>query len=644
MPAKRLRPRILSKTTQIFLDASVFAIAWAAAYLIRFEGIPTSGYTRQCLLLAPCIVALRIYISWRMGIYRFIWRYVSLPEAIAIARSILLGSMILLVLRFFHPPSVAFASEIHVPLGVIASEYLLSLAGMLWLRASRRIFYELSKKSGNSSGNIVKRVVLLGAGDAGNLLAKDLRGRLDVELVGFLDDDPRKQGSIIAGLKVFAGSSCLEQIVRQYGVDQVVISIATPEKSLLHRVVRQCKAIPVRVKIIPSLQEMYLKDTSIGQIREVQADDLLGRDTLQTADQSESLGQMYAGRRVLVTGAGGTIGREIVHQLLQFRPASIVILDKDENSVYELQQDLLLFGSTVPIEARVADIRCRPRLDAILSESKPSIVFHAAAHKHVPMMEINPCEAILNNVDGTQTLLETCQKFELNKFIYISSDKAVNPINVMGATKRIGELLVRDFAMHGTVPAACVRFGNVLGSRGSVIPLFQRQIAHGGPVTVTHPEIVRYFMTIPEAVHLVLCAGNLASRGETLVLDMGNPRKILDLATELITLSGLRPGKDIEIRITGLRPGEKMFEELVEPGEILSSSPIERISVIVDSNGNRFSSEALRKLIQAAVDNDTSAVYASISNLVATFHPPADSTRFCIQTGMESKLRMVASP
>lgn len=634
----KVKSYIYSTTAQIVLEASVFAFAWAAAYLIRFEGTPPWTHTRQCLLWLPYMVAARVYINWRAGVYRFIWKYVSLPDAVAIAKSLFFGSILLLALRFSYPSSMIFARDVHVPVGVIASEYLLSLTGTLGLRALRRISYQQSKRLATGPADSLKRVILFGAGDAGMLLATDLGKRPDLKLVGFLDDDPRKQGYVVSKLKVLGDSRSLEQIVRQHAIDQVVISIATPEKNLLNRIVSECKAIPVPVKIIPSLQEMYLREASISQIRDVQAEDLLGREAVRVGNHSESVRQMYAGTRALVTGAGGSVGREIVHQLLQFRPASIVILDKDENSIYELQQELLLLGSAVPTEPRIADIRHRNRLEAIFAESRPSVVFHAAAHKHVPMMEINPCEAILNNVEGTRTLLQVSQEHRLKRFIYISSDKAVNPTNVMGATKRIGELLVRDFALSRRVPAACVRFGNVLCSRGSVISLFQQQIARGGPVTITHPDIVRYFMTIPEAVHLVLCAGSLADRGETFVLDMGNPRRILDVATELITISGLRPGKDIEIRITGLRPGEKMYEELVEPSEVLSPTVYEKLSVIVDSNGGHFSPEALRGLAQAALDNDLLRVYRNISKLVPTFHPLHSVGSPGPETEMESRL------
>ena len=632
----KMKPYLYSTTMQVFLDASVFAIAWFAAYLIRFEGIPPSIYAEQCFLWLPYVVTARICLSWRSGIYQFIWRYVSLPDAVAIARSLFFGSMLLLAVRFFYPSSVVFAHQVHVPVGVVVSEYLLSLTGTLGLRALRRMTHQQFQKSAPGPASMMKRVILFGAGDAGILLARELRKRTEVKLVGFLDDDPSKRGSVISQLKVLGDSRSLEQIVRQYAIDQVIISIATPEKNLLNCIVSKCKAIPVPVQIIPSLQELCVRDATISRVRDVQAEDLLGRDSVQVAAHPESVRQMYAGARVLVTGAGGSIGREIVHQLLQFQPASIVILDKDENSIYELQQKLLLLGSSVAIEPRIADIRHRNSLEAIFSESKPSIVFHAAAHKHVPMMEINSCEAVLNNVAGTHTLLQVCQGYSLKRFIYISSDKAVSPTNIMGATKRIGELLVRDFARSGGVPAACVRFGNVLGSRGSVIPLFQQQIALGGPVTITHPDIVRYFMTIAEAVHLVLCAGSLASHGETFVLDMGNPRKILDLATELITISGLRPGKDIEIRITGLRPGEKMYEELVEPSEVLSPTPIEKLSVIVDSNGNHLPTEALWKLIQAALQNEFLAVHENISKLVPTFHPVVDFRRSCPEVTLKS--------
>jgi FlaA1/EpsC-like NDP-sugar epimerase len=622
------RSNIYTRANQLIMDGGIFVASFTVAYLIRFEGIPPWATTTQFLLWLPYLVAARLYVNWKLGIYRFIWRYVSLPDAVSIARSLSLVTAVLVGFRLLYPDRLTFSEWVHVPLGIIALEYFLSLTGTTGARALRRTLYEREQRLTLDPVSNPKRVILYGAGAAGILLVRELKNRVDVEVIGFVDDDPNKVGSVIAETKVLANGQSLEKIARQHGIEQVVISIASPGKEFLGRVLTLCKEITLPVKIIPGLREIFEQHANIGQLHDVQVEDLLGRERVEVAEHDSMMREMYRGRRILVTGAGGSIGSELVRQLLQFEPECVAILDKDENSIYELEQELLLRYPEAVVEPCVADVRQEESFAAVFQELAPQVVFHAAAHKHVPLMEKNPCEAILNNVVGTRTVLGVASRNRLERFVYISSDKAVNPTNVMGATKRVGEMMVQAFARHKRLPGACVRFGNVLGSRGSVIPLFQKQIAQGGPITVTHPEVVRFFMTIPEAAQLVLCAGSLGSHGEIFVLDMGNPRKILDMAHEMAVLAGFQPGKDIEIQITGLRPGEKLYEELVEPNRALCQTQVEKLLMVTpDSSDNDFLSERVEGLIRAAQEMDRAGVYDRLIELGIGFQPRTDRPR-----------------
>jgi FlaA1/EpsC-like NDP-sugar epimerase len=612
-----------SRTNQLIVDAVIFAASFAAAYLIRFEGIPAWTYMKQFLLWVPYLIAARLVVNWRLGIYRFIWKYVSLSDAIAIGRSLSGVTALLLVLRLFYPGWAIFSNWARLPLSVIALEFLLSLMGTLGARALRRILYERGQKAPLAPGQRRKRVILYGAGRAGMLLLKELKNHGNVEVVGFVDDDAKKVGTIISGARVLGSGKALGEIVRRSQIDEVVISIATAGRRVLAQIVAQCEEIPIAAEIIPSLQEIVEGRVSISQVREVRIEDLLGRDSIEVTEFDKEVRQAYTGKRILVTGAGGSIGSELVRQLLLLDPDSIAVLDKDENCIYELEQELAFRFPDSRIDSQIADIRHRERLVGLFAEFKPQVVFHAAAHKHVPLMEKHPCEAVLNNVYGTKTLLDACRDHGVERLVFISTDKAVNPTSVMGATKRVGEMLVQAYANGGALPSASVRFGNVMGSRGSVIPLFKKQIAEGGPITVTHPDVVRFFMTIPEAVQLVSCAGTLGRDGEIFVLDMGNPRKILDLAHEMVLLSGLEPGKDIEIAITGLRPGEKLVEELVASTENVCPTRFEKISMIAPRalDGNVFL-ENVASLIRVAQANDRDLVLKILIGMgLLTLHP-----------------------
>jgi FlaA1/EpsC-like NDP-sugar epimerase len=458
------------------------------------------------------------------------------------------------------------------------------------------------------------------------MLARELVCHGGLEIVGFLDDDPHKTGTIISGIRVLGTGDALEQIVRCGKIDQVMISIAAAGPGALTRITSRCNAIQISTRIVPTADEIIAGHVKISHVRSICIEDLLGRSSVVTS-QFGSLGRAaYQGKRILVTGAGGSIGSEICRQLLMLRPAMLAILDKDENSIYDLQNELQLRDPKTRVRAFIADMKIRERIAAVVSEVRPQVVLHAAAHKHVPLMELQPCEAVLNNVMGFKHVLEVCRTLGVERFVFISSDKAVNPTNVMGATKRVGERLLSIYS-GGLMKAASVRFGNVMGSRGSVIPLFQRQIEKGGPVTVTHPDIVRFFMTIPEAVQLVLRAGSLAMRNEIYVLDMGNPRRVLDLARQMIELSGLEPGKDIEIVITGLRPGEKMEEELAGPDESMRETRFQKVFEIpptpFEESGFRRDLEAL---IDAAKGGDRDAVIALLTRMDLGYQPPLPST------------------
>lgn len=615
----KVNGNLFGRAIQVLFDGGIFVVALVAAFLIRFEGKLDNPTSVQLVVWLPILVSARCYVNWKLGIYRFIWRYVSLSDAIAIGRSLSVVTLLLLLLRFSDFFGLHLHALMRVPVSVIALEYFLSLTGSLGARALRRIQYEHEGRPAIAPTREPERVLLFGAGKAGIALARDLESRSDVDVVGFLDDDPQKAGSIISTFKVLGTSRDLEETVRRYGIGQVVISIVAPSRETIRRTFTACKSLGVAVKIIPSLQELYIRHASISQIHEVQVEDLLGRDGIEVTAHEQMIREMYSRKRILITGAGGSIGSELVRQLVLCQPQALVLLDKDENALYELEQELRRRSLEVAVQPYVGDIRNRARLETVFEEFRPQIVFHAAAYKHVPLMESNPCEAVLNNVLGTQILLEVCFQKRLEAFVYISTDKAVNPTSVMGATKRIGEAMVQEFARRG-LPAACVRFGNVLGSRGSVIPLFQRQIAQGGPITVTHPDVTRYFMTIPEAVRLVLCAGSLGSQGETYVLDMGSPRKIVDVAHELVTLAGLQPGRDIEIQFTGLRPGEKLCEELVESGETLHRTPVEKLLMVLPSEDNNHSwGQGVERLVHAAAKNDGPEVHEVLTSMGICF-------------------------
>ena len=583
---------------QSVIDGSIVALSLLVSYLVRYDGELSHAHLLQLGIWVPILVSARILLIRKLGVHRFLWRFVCLSDAIAIARALIWVTGALLLLRWLFPPYAPFAYWLRLPLGIIVPEYLLSLCCVLTIRGICRIEQERSDRAAGGLSQRKNRVLLYGAGRAGVMLARELTATGNILVLGFIDDDPCKTGSLIAGIRVLGNGAMLESLVRRIKVDEVLISMASANPTVLMRIRSQCNAIPIKARIVPSAPEILSGQVKITRLREICIQDLLGRSSVVTSEFGPYARGAYQGKRILVTGAGGSIGSELCRQLLLLRPSLLAILDTDENSIYDLENELRQRDPDARIRPHIADLKLRERVDAVFNEVRPQVVLHAAAHKHVPLMELHPCEAVLNNVMGLKHVVEACRESGVERFVFISSDKAVNPTNVMGATKRVGEKLLSMYASDGTMRTASVRFGNVMGSRGSVIPLFQKQIEAGGPVTVTHPDITRYFMTIPEAVQLVLRAGSLAKNNEIFVLEMGNPRRVLDLARQMIELAGLEPDKDIHIAITGLRPGEKLEEELARPGEILHETRYEKVLEIPSAP---FTEEGFQRQVERII-------------------------------------------
>ena len=618
----RLRFDLYTRTNQVIADGLIFATAFALAYAIRFEGIPQWPFIKQFLFWLPYLVLLRLYVNWRTGIYRFIWRYVSLSDAMAIVRSLSMVTIVLLAVRIFYPSWLAFASRFRIPLTVLALEFLISSMGCLGARALRRLLYQRQREKPWSDGAI-ERILLIGAGRAGAMVVRELAARPEVKLIGFLDDDPKKIGSVINGVRVLGSLDTLPSAVSRHEVDEVIICIPRASRATLKRLWALADRLAVRMKIVPTLEEVLHGKVNIATFRDVQMADLLGRETVELPSEDPAVLDAYRGKRILITGAGGSIGSELATQLIECGPEQLVLLDKDENGLNDVYVRLGNHPGECAVHPVVADIRFPDRLRGVFSRFRPDVVFHAAAHKHVPLMEMNPSEAISNNVIGTRNLVELARAFSAARFVFISTDKAVKPTSIMGASKRVCEMIVQAEGGNGSTRFACVRFGNVMGSRGSVIPLFQQQIAHGGPVTVTHPDVERFLMTIPEAVRLVIQAGTLGTCGEIFILDMGDPVPILNLARDLVELSGLRPGHDIQIETTHLRPGEKLTEELIDGAtETLAPTRFGKIRMVAGrSSDPRTFSTQLEELERAALCESSEDIYRILHELGIGFDP-----------------------
>jgi FlaA1/EpsC-like NDP-sugar epimerase len=464
------------------------------------------------------------------------------------------------------------------------------------------------------------RILVVGAGDAGQMIVREIRknSRLRSEVIGFLDDDPKKKRERFQGFHVLGGQKRIASICKKYNVDEVIIAIPSASSREIRRIVERCLKAGVKFKMLPGVGDLIDGRVSVQHVRDVDLEDLLGRDPVRL--EAEKIRAYLGGKRVLVTGAGGSIGSEICRQVARFRPEKIILFENAETPLFHIEQELLKNFPDVRLAPIVGDIRYRARVEAIFDEFMPEVVFHAAAYKHVPMMEHNPAEAVNNNVRGTKIIADAANAFGVRNFVLISTDKAVNPTNVMGASKRAAELYTQSLARRSHTHFVTVRFGNVLGSNGSVVPTFKAQIRKGGPVTVTHPEVTRFFMTISEASQLVLQAGSMGRGGEIFLLDMGDPVKILHMAEELIRLSGLRPYEDIDITFTGLRPGEKLYEELLLSGEGTVPTSHEKIMVAKAGSCNEeVLHRQLERLFKSARAMDLAATVGILKEIVPEY-------------------------
>ena len=540
----------------MFCDAAIINLALVISVILRFSETDRMIQCLQyCTRFAPSITLTFIAVFYAFKLYNRIWAYASMGELFAVIQAVTIGSLGTITITFFAntqlPRSIAI---MHWALAIL----LMGGSRMLW-----RYIVEHQKAGGHKP---TRRALIIGAGDAGAMVARELKNHNSSFLpVGFIDDDPVKQNVSVLGLPVLGTREQIPDLVGRHQVNLIVIAMPSVEAGVIREMVEICRGTKAELKILPGMYQLINGQVSVNHLRPVQLEDLLHREPVKV-DLEEIAGYL-AGETVLITGAGGSIGSELCRQVAAVKPRQLVLLGHGENSIYNIWLELQEKFKGVPLSIEIADIRDKLRINSIFQKHRPGVVFHAAAHKHVPLMELHPAEAIKTNVFGTRNVAEAAGRFEAKIFVMISTDKAVNPSSVMGASKRMAELIIGQENMVGKTIFTAVRFGNVLGSNGSVVPLFNRQIAAGGPVTVTHPEMKRYFMTIPEAVQLVIQAGAMAEGGEIFVLDMGRPVKIVDMARDLIRLSGLEPEKDIEISFIGMRPGEKLFEELLTAEE-----------------------------------------------------------------------------
>lgn len=591
---------------------SVILAAFISIYL-RFDSdkIP-ANYLSMLISYLPLAVIIYLLSFYVFKLYGRIWRYASATELIAVVMANLVGSAVWY--------SISLYIGAVLPRSLYVFTFLLLIFFIGGIRTALRFYsYVMNKPKYKQMQRKKNKVLIIGAGDAGAMLLREIE-RYHIanrQVVGFIDDDTNKTGKILLGVKVLGTRNELVKIAAEKGIDEIIIAMPSVKGKEIKAIISICKQTNCKLTILPGLYEIIEGKVSISQLRPVDIEDLLGRDPVKL--DTTAVKEYLAGKIVLITGAGGSIGSEIVRQVAKMQPKKLLLLGKGENSIYEITQELKINCPEVKTVPIIADIRDKERIKAIMDYFKPQVVFHAAAHKHVPLMEYQPAEAVRNNILGTKVVADEAAAHNLETFVMISTDKAVNPTSVMGCTKRVAEMYVQSMNKNSGTRFVAVRFGNVLGSRGSVIPLFKKQIAKGGPVTVTHADMKRYFMTIPEASQLVLQAGAMAKGGEVFVLDMGEPVRIYDLAKDLITLSGLIPDKDIEIKITGLRPGEKLFEELLSAEDGTEKTTHKKIFT---ARIKEIDKAELDKEISNILEiTDGEEVVAALQKIVPTYTP-----------------------
>ncbi|HTP64251.1 MAG TPA: nucleoside-diphosphate sugar epimerase/dehydratase [Geobacteraceae bacterium] len=596
-----------------FCDVSLVCAALVLAFLLRFDfRVPVEE--RELLLDCLLIVAVLQPLTFvAVGFYRSIWRYASLQDAVAILKGVTLASALavlaVLYMRHFTP----------IPRSIFILDWFLLFTMVSASRLAWRLYRENFILNRQSAG---PRTLIVGAGEAGSLLLKEIRRQpvASYNVIGFVDDDPAKKGMNLHGVPVLGAIRELPEFIGNNGIEDVIIAMPSADRSVIRKVPEYCRRARVRFKTLPTLGELIDGAVSVSQVKDVEIEDLLGRDPV-VLDKRGITG-FLTGKRVMVSGAAGSIGSEICRQVANYSPMKLILFDNAETPLYHIEKDLASSFPGLAVIPVIGDIRDSAKVAAVFNEFTIDVVFHAAAYKHVPLMEYNPAEAVTNNIMGTRVMADAACRAGVEKFVMISTDKAVNPTSIMGASKRVAELYVQALAGKCGTRFATVRFGNVLGSNGSVIPMFREQLNNGGPLTVTDPEVKRYFMTIPEATQLVLQAGCLSRGGEIFVLDMGEPLSILKLAQELIRLSGLIPYEDIDITFTGLRPGEKLFEEIILEGEGIEPTAHEKIKVLSPAAHDPRKLEIeMERLFHHAKMSNIHGLMSSLRRLVPEFMP-----------------------
>ena len=601
---------------QLFLIvADIVAVnaAFLLTLFLHYEGnIPSE-------IISIYINSVFVFTVGKLLIYRYfdlynsLWSYASVEELLKILLAVVVANVFGIIYLIYMGERLYF--------GIYITSMLFEIAFVSSGRFSYRLMRSLKNRKIFMKQDLEKKILIIGSGATATLIATEIKNHASNygQVIGFIDDDATKLNKTIAGVKVLGNNYDIGSVAHKYNVNEIIIATPTADPTTLRMIISECKRTAAKVRIVPGIREMIDGQVSLSKIRDVEIEDLLGRETVNL--NIREVVSYLEGKIIMVTGGGGSIGSELCRQIARFNPGKLIILDNYENSAYEIQNELINdYEDKINLDIIIASVRDRDDVFSIIETYHPDVIFHAAAHKHVPLMERSPWEAIKNNVFGTKNIAEAAHEFGVDRLVMVSTDKAVNPTNIMGASKRICEMIIQGLARQSKTKFTAVRFGNVLGSNGSVVPLFKKQIKEGGPVTVTHKEIIRFFMTIPEAAQLVIQSGAIAKGGEIFVLDMGQPVKIFDLAVDLIKLSGLKLNEDIEIEIIGLRPGEKLYEELLMDEEGLTETRFEKIRVgkpgDIDYTKLKNSLEELRPLLNLS---NKKALINRVKTIVPTY-------------------------
>lgn len=600
------------------LDSAIILISIFTAYYLRFGRNLTYNYIEVFLYMSPFVIAGKVAILYLFGFYKSMWRYAGIYELMNLFMALSISNGIVII--------AIYLGHLMVPRSIYVMTLFIELFLFGISRFSPKIFRRINLNDVVFffSKSKLRKVMIVGAGEAGSILIQEYMDNphMRIKPICLIDDDPAKLKRYISGVPVVGTREDISVCAVENSIDEIIIAIPSAKSSEIRKIIEECRETSCSLKILPGISELHdvkgdIREVLVKKIRNIDVNDLLGRDKVKL-DETE-VSSYIKGKTVLITGAGGSIGSELSRQVAKYKPYKMILVDINENNLYNLEDELKYSYPNIEKHFIIASVRDNERIDSIFRGHNPQVVFHSAAHKHVPLMEYSPGEAVKNNVFGTLNVVESSVKYEAEKFILISSDKAVNPTNVMGATKRLCEIIVQAHNDISKTEFVAVRFGNVLGSSGSVIPLFKKQIERGGPVTVTHPDIIRYFMTITEAVQLVMESAAMARGGEIFVLDMGEPVKIDKLARDLIRLSGLEPGKDIEIVYTGLRPGEKLYEELLADGMSVDKTCKEKI--FVENPQNHDLNGIINDIIklEQVVNDDVDDIKSALKAIVPTY-------------------------